>query len=461
MLELHDRLRDHPGSWKLVGAPTVHGKVVKKLPETQPWEICTPKFDALLSYLEATPPNAVLFLETTRKVPGDPRFAGMVLQQRAKEKGIDDVRLCAYLGPSDRNLEDRDCPPDAIIRRDVVRRIEDAIRDALKDTAHVVVATTGGMPEIKALVKELVRLHAPVGIEIDEVEVDDGARHGQSDRAVSRKRVDPIEPIRLRKHALWLVENGSLIGAWGAVQHLDVQTHPWTLVIDWLYRFASALPMPADCDLDVLKHPRMAVRAALRVELALRAGDIPRAVHGTVAFFEAALWDKLGERIERSLDPKRRRFFKIKCGEAPTGDKLLRQGHCSDDDRKRPFELKDRVDGIDWYWVYDGDGGPGARIAKYFLRSDALTNFDKELGSSIRELRNDIAHNEPTPELMNDARRRMQAAALWSGADTFLSQCLVQDVLKELGEPAPEALLGKLLSEVRSRLLQLTPSGPA
>jgi hypothetical protein len=197
----------------------------------------------------------------------------------------------------------------------------------------------------------------------------------------------------------------------------------------------------------------MAVRAALRVELALRAGDIPRAAHGTVAFFEAALWDRLGERIERSSDPKKRRFFKIKSGAAPTDDKLLRQGDDSDDDRKRPFELKDTIDGIDWYWVYDGDGGPGARIAKYFIKSEALTKFDRALGSRIRELRNDIAHNEPTPDLMNDARTHMRNAALWSSTDTFLSQALVQAVLNELGETESKDLFASLLAEVRRRLL--------
>jgi len=45
----------------------------------------------------------------------------------------------------------------------------------------------------------------------------------------------------------------------------------------------------------------MAVRAALRVELALRAGDIPRAVHGTVAFFEAALWSNTDTFLSQPL----------------------------------------------------------------------------------------------------------------------------------------------------------------
>jgi hypothetical protein len=459
---LHDHLRDHPEAWELVDSPRDRGEILTEFPDRSPWTICTPKFDAVLAYLGQTPLHAVLLLETTRNSSGDPRFAGAVLQKRAEGKGIGNVWRSAYLRPADRTLEDRDCPLDAIIRREVVRRIEDAVRDALKDATRVVVATTGGMPEIKALVKELARLHAPPGVEPDEIEVDDGARNnGQPDRAVSRKRVDPIEPIRLRKQALSLIEKGSLIGAWGAVQHLDRQTRPWTSVIEWLYCFASSLPMPSECDIDVLRHPRMAVRAALRVELALRAGDIPRAVHGTVAFFEAALWDHLLDRFERSSDPKKRRYFKVKSGAAPTGDKLLREKDAKDDP-SRPFELKESLDGVDWYWVHDGDGGPAARIAEHFLACPGLTAFVRvlakknECDQNFYSLRNDVAHNEPTPALMAEAREKMTAARLWSDQSKFLPQQLVKDVLAELGVQQADQLCDQLLATVRERLLATT-----
>ncbi|HMP80462.1 MAG TPA: hypothetical protein PKD54_13490, partial [Pirellulaceae bacterium] len=215
-------------------------------------------------------------------------------------------------------------------------------------------------------------------------------------------------------------------------------------------------PLPTDCNWNVLNHPRMAVRAALRVELALRAGDIPRAVHGTVAFFEAALWDGLNERVERSLDPNRRRYFRIKGGDAPTGDKLLRQGDCSKDDRKRPFELKDTIDGIDWYWIHDGDGGPAARLAKRFLNRQGLVAFDQALGDEIRALRHDVAHNEPTPSLMAEAQGKMIAVGLWSDENKFLTQQLVKDVLAELGVQQADQLCNNLLSMLRERLLATT-----
>jgi hypothetical protein len=439
----------------VVDAPTGRSRdLIKLLPEGQ-LPLCTPKLDAVLEHFGPSLPTSALILETTRQDARDPRFAGEVMERRLRERGVQHVKRVAFL-IGDEQLEDPSNGVDAVVRRSVVARLSNAIRVAtasLKPDDLVFVATTGGLAAANELINELVRLHCVGGPTVTALEVPDGDRANQGDRAVEEK-FHPAAGYRARWHALSLVEKGNLLGAWGAVSHLEgAPGQAWTQIIKWLAHFASSLPLPTSCDLAVLNHERLAVRAGLRVELALRAGDIPRAVHGTVAFFEAALWDRLGERIERSSDPKRRRFFKIKSGEAPTGDKLLRQGDGSNDDRKRPFELEDTVGGIDWYWVYDGDGGPGARIAKYFLQSEALTKFDVALGSSIRELRNDIAHNEPTPELMNDARTRMQKAALWSSTDTFLGQPLVQAVLEELGEAGPGDLLANLLVEVRRRLV--------
>jgi len=454
---LHDQLRDHPDAWVLVDAPAARGRPPKQaFPEQTPWEICTPKFDAVLAYFGTTLPDRVILLGTERQTRGDPRFAGKVLEKRARSRGIQDIRHCAYLGLTDRDLEDRDCPLDAIIRRDVVRRIEDTIRDGVADATRIVVATVGGMPEVKSLVKELVRLHAPEQVDPDEIEVDDGARtgSGQPDKAVSRRRIDPIEPIRLRKQALSLIEKGNLLGALGAVAHLDKQTHPWTQTIHWLAQFASSLPfdppLPASSGLEVLGHPRMAVRAALRVELALRAGDIPRAVHGTVAFFEAALWDHLLDRFERTgMRHRRWEVLRLKDGApAPSGCKLLRNDNPDEKDRRNcPFERLD-----DGTYIFDEDGA--GRFARDYVRSDPPKKLADAI-EKVRSLRNDVAHNEPTPRLMNDARSRMQQAGLWSNTTpaAFLSQPLVQAVLKDLGDTNPGNLLANLLKQVRRHLV--------
>ena len=451
---LHDAIKER--SWSVLHAPNARSRdLIKTLPDGEV-KLCTPKLDAVLAHFGVAPPTSALIFETNRHDARDPRLAGEVMERRLRDRGVNQVIRVAFLTGTEQ-LEDPSNDVDAVVRQTVVATLSDAIKkqvEQLTKNDKVFVATTGGLAAANELINELVRLHAIGGPMVTALEVPDGDRSKQDDHAVE-ENLHPATGYRARWQALSLVEKGNLLGAWGAVTHLEGTTgQEWTQVIKWLAHFASSLPLPPGCNLAVLSHHRMAVRAALRVELALRAGDIPRAVHGTVAVFEAALWDKLGERIERSSVPTKRRFFKVKSGDAPTGDKLLRKGDDSDEDRKRPFELKETVAGVAWYWVYDGDGGPGARLAKYFIQSDALTQFDAALvRCNIRELRNDVAHDEPTPELMNVARTRMQTAMLWSNNDTFLSQPLVQTVLKELGEEYPEQLCINFVSIVRERLL--------
>ncbi|MCC6930377.1 MAG: hypothetical protein IT359_15435 [Gemmatimonadaceae bacterium] len=452
--DLHDAIAQR--TWGIVKVPTEKGNRIGTLPEGD-LLLCTPKLDAVLALFGDALPSAALLFETRRTLRSDPREAGTVLERRLRERRVSRIQRVAVL-EGDERLEDRLNAMDSVVRRTVVERIAEAIAaefEAVKPE-RVVVATTGGLAAANAVIEELVRLHAVGSASVQVLEVPDGKFASQHDQAVP-ETFHPAAGYRARWHALSLVEKGDLLGAWGAVSHLEgAPSQEWTQVIKWLADFAASLPLPPNCNLAVLSHPRMAVRAALRVELALRAGDLPRAVHGTVAFFEAALWDKLLEHFERSADPHRRRYFKVKNGKAPPSDELLRQGGRSgDDDRSRPFELKDKVDGVDWYWVHDGDGGPGARIAKHFLQSNVLKQVADALGGNIRELRNDVAHTDPTPELMNEARTRMQAAKLWSSTDMFLSQPLVRDVLQELGEANSGSLLENLLAEVRGRLLAL------
>lgn len=448
---LHDEIERR--DYRLVDVPTRKDRQRKEaLPEGD-LTLCTPKLDAALRYFEGSSlPAAVLIFDTRRTFPSDPRLAGAVLERRLNERGVPVTRR--HLLTGEERLEDPNLPQDAVVRREVVQRVAQNLATELANVRpdNVVVATTGGLVAANSVIEELVRLHAMGRASVQILEVPDGTLAAQDDRAVPEK-FHPATGFRARWQALALIERGNLLGAWGAVSHLANEAgQEWTRLIDWLRCFASSLPMPDDCDVSVIKHPRMAVRAGLRVELSLRAGDIPRAIHGTVAFFEAALWDGLNERVERSEDPKRRRYFRIKSGEAPNGDKLLRKGDGSEEDRKRPFELKDTIDGVAWYWIFDGDGGPAARLAKRFLERDDLVAFEKALGGEVRALRNDVAHNEPTPELMDHARRTLAAASLWSAEGTFLTQPLVQDVLKELGEERPGHLCDRLISTVAGRL---------
>ncbi|HXH13723.1 MAG TPA: hypothetical protein VNP04_28625 [Alphaproteobacteria bacterium] len=449
---LHDTIKQR--SWSLVEPPSLRSRdIIQTLPEGE-LKLCTPKLDAVLAHLGNVQPLSTLIFETNREGPRDPRLAGEIVERRLRDRGAEDVTRVAFLTDKEQ-LEDPACNPDAVVRREVVKRLSDAISNATENLTledRVFVATTGGLAAANELINELVRLHCVGGPSVTALEVPDGDRGGHDDRAVEEK-FHPAAGIRARWHALSLIQNGGLLAAWGAVSHLEGKPgQEWTKVVRWLADFAASLPIADKCDIDVLKHPKMAVRAALRVEMALRARDIPRAVHGTVAFFEAALWDHLLKRVKRHNDPSKRRWFRFLPGKEPTGDLLLRKNNGSEDDQKRPFIFKETADGSDWYWIDDSEIC-AIRIAKHYLNLNNLTKFGQAIAGDIHKLRNDVAHNEPTPELMHDARRRMQEANLWSPKDEFLAQDLVREVLGELGVENPEELCKELIAKVRSRLL--------
>jgi len=468
-------------SWSLVPAPLgsrgTGRNVLKELPDGE-LTLCTPKLDAVIAYMTPDLPTSVLILETCREHASDPRHAGAFLERRLRDLGVQHITRVSYLTGKE-YLEDPTNDLDAVVRGSVVAALSDAIARAtadLKPGDRVLVAATGGLPAANELIKELVRLHCVGGPEVKLLDVPENIRakgkapagQGNSDsgedpaaapeRAVEEK-FHPATGYQARWHALSLIENGNLLGAWGAVCHLErVPGQEWIRVVKWLADFASAKPPEDDCDLAVLLQPRMAVRAALRVELALRAGDIPRAVQGTMAFFEAALWDHLLERFERcdrANDPKLRRCFRLRDGAAPPDEELIRRDKdYSDDNRKRPF-IRSVVGGIEGYRI-DDSIICAIKLAQYYLKLDHLRTLGQTIDRCrINDLRNDAAHNEPTADLMEKAPACMQTAGLWSNSSParFLTQPLIQNVLEELGVARPEFLLTNLLDEVRRRLV--------
>lgn len=452
---LHDELERRDTDWSLANTPfTKDEPPVSELPVAS-FQICTPKLDAVLEWVSERmfALTHVLILDTRRSTRGDPRLAGMILEKRVSDLlGIPVWRETFLEG--NEKLEDQSDPHDAVIRRQVVVRIEEAVRKAIRHCVpqRIVVAATGGMPAITALVEEVIQLHAGDAIPVELLEVSDGtlADPPTRDHAIARRSVpEPPESFRARRHALDLIERGNLLGAWGSVRHLDGDEleHRWTQTIEWLSCFAASLPVPSNCDIPVLAHKRMAVRAAIRVEFALKSGDIPRAVHGTVAFFESALWDQLNEHV--TSHPTEKRLYKV--DPAPL-ECLTRSESVKEENRKRPFERKIE-NGDTWYHVFDDDVC-AIRLAKHYLKDDGLEKLGKAI-SKVRELRNDVAHNEPTPRLMADASDKMANENLWSRNSRFLTMPLVQNVLRDLGEKDPEGLCDGLIATVRSRLLDL------
>ena len=483
--KLHDEMQSRLEDWTIVDAPLEapsaprrdaghdpgnrdqsdrgRGAKVTELPEDR-FQVCTPKLDAALGYLveKELKLTHALILETTRTLTGDSRFAGAILEQRLRERLKIDAYRVSILDGEDL-LEDATRPGtrESLIRRSVVERIDNAVRTVIAEFApdKIVVASTGGVPAVTALVDEIVRLHAGARPHVDLISVPDGGRskEPQPDRAVSRQAVPEwAESFRARRNALTLVGRGSVVGASGAVSHLSPADLPWTGCLTWLAKFASSLPIPMDCDIEVLRHPLRAVQSAIRTELALRSGDIPGAVHGTVSFFEAALWDHLVTRVERH--PPEPRHIRFLSSTDPPDD-LVRppEAEAKPEHRKLPFARMDD----NWYRIWD-DAACSGKLAKRYLDKDALHKLSIAITREIRDLRNDVAHTIPTPKLMGQAQTRMQMAELWSCENRFLTQPLVQDVLRELDAPSPETLCDDLLAEVRRRLLApLSPDDPA
>ena len=341
-------------------------------------------------------------------------------------------------------------------------RIDTAIQQAINvsQSEQIVIATTGGITGIAPLVEEVVLIHAEKGVAVDLIEVADGSKaHPPArDFAVPRRSVpEPVESYRARRHALELIERGNFVAAWGAVSHLhkDKVERSWTQVVEWLALFATSLPLPSECDLRVLTDPKMAVRAALHVEFALRCGDFPRAIYGTVAFFEAALWDHLRFRItgERRVIDGLKEYDIYQLDPAPnhTFIRPTTNTHLTWKDRARPFQIADTTNGGPWFRIFDDDKC-AFRLAKELLSNDDLCKLSKAV-TRIRPLRDAIVHKLPSPKLIGQARVRMQDANLWSKNDRLLTQPLVQSVLKGLGQANPEPLPEKLIETVRTRLL--------
>ncbi len=436
---LHDQIEQR--TWRVVDAPASKAyERISALPDGD-LTLCTPKLDAVLHFFGDTLPSAALILETRRtKMKGDPRFAGTVVKKRLHDRDVH-VTLHAFLKDNEK-LEDPNNPADAVVRGSIVDSLAGAIGKAIKEgkPTEIFAATTGGMAPANDLIEELTRLYAvSIGAKVTVLEVPDAttAKQNQVECAIE-ERFHPAALYRARWQALSLIQKGNLLGAWGAVEHLQgIPGQEWIKVVEWLARFASSLYIPPEeCDIPSLKHKSMAVRAALRVEFALRAKDIPRAVHGTVAFFESALRDWLHQRDFAQEDGAK-------------GN--LEDGFTFD---QPPTNRRFRKRRTDKVWKID-DFKEGTEEWLEVLNKPRLQALESALSGNIRYLRNDVAHNEPTPQRMESARAEMQGSELWSKDDPskFLSQPLVQNVLEELGIDKPDSLCDKLLETVRTRLL--------
>lgn len=452
---LHDEIKSR--DWSLVDAPKDRSRdFITTLPP-EALELCTPKLDAILARFGGEPLSSVLIFETTRQDAREPRLAGEVIEKRLHSRGVTNVARVAFL-TGEEPLEDPKDQLDAIVRRSVVAALSRATAEQLAGMQRgdrVFVATTGGLAAANEVIIELVRLHAVGRPEVTALEVPDGNRGQQEERAIE-ERFHPASGYRARWHALSLIEKGNLLGAWGAVSHLTNEPgQEWTQVIHWLAHWASSLPLPSACGIPLLTYAgkgKRAVRSALQVELALRAGNIPSAVHGTVAFFESALVDHLDQRREAVHDTNATNEIRGYRFAQPPASTLIGRNRR---DKSCPFYT------VEWqgetlYNSREYETGSAKKLVHEFLQQPELIKLEQVISQHrLRDLRNDVAHNVPTEAVMVAATDKMQKASLWSTSPPpqFLCQPLVQNVLTELAITDPAKLCEQLISKVEQRIL--------
>lgn len=446
-------------------------------------EICTPKADAVLAYLAHHAPDLrqVLLLHTDR--PNDPVHATRLVKERLERAGltVDPVSFLSE-GPLEGTIG---CPPDdAVIRRVVSQRLEQVVSIALENSSGpLVVAAIGGMPSVRALVTELVRLHASART-IHELDVTDrsgtspsgsrdltsspalaeathhaaeathrAAEATHQDRAIERHRLDPTELVAARRHALTLVERGNFVAAWGAVAHLEHEPscQPWVQALRWLYQWATSQPIDEACDVPIINETTGAAAVALRVEQALVNGELHRAISNTSAFFEELVWAHLRSGYVTDSGQRHQSgdsLYRV-SPEPPRSNGFTRREQLF---QVRNFGLGHR-DILD-YLVTNSESArqqtPG------IFATQALSQL-KDLAEDVQDARNNTAHSEPDRDQLRAATATFRDLGLWTADNHFLSAPLISAALREIGTPDPESLFDRLVAAIRARLLALDP----
>ncbi len=418
--------------------------------------VCSPKLDAVLDYIVERDgePSRVLVLETMRTTKREePRVAGAVVEKRIRGRcpAANVVRV-AYLDDQTSTLagaaQARGQEKRRLVDEQVAKNIHAAIENALQSAGSgaVYVFAGGAMGHIGALVEELAQLLAGPNTRSELLTVSDARKDKLTHEVAVPKKMEATvaEAWRARRQAWELIEQGDFQAAWGAVGSLMIDLEPdWMRRVHWLHQFATSMPIDRDCTLASLSGSR-AAKTAIRVEAALRRGDIARAIHGTLAFAESLYWDLLfQEKMIQHSDPKRPTHGMFRAGQEPSSS----LNACFKDDGGGYYEPNFHSE---------------RKIRRDYLCNQGLNDLEAKLPDRIRKLRHDVAHAEPTPAIMDAAIEMMQAEGLWSvktqyRADRapvprFLTQQIVQESLRQVGLAEPELLFESLLSEVRTVL---------
>ena len=186
-----------------------------------------------------------------------------------------------------------------------VNMINDKIREiAVADTQWIAcVSVGGGMNDLKPLIKSCARFHfsADRYFELEVKEERDTTPYF-SDKYVPIS----VDSFRAREHAVELIKQGDFAGAYAAVRHLasDSAEEEWVKPVQLVSDYFSGMLLESSfadykgtlldkvLSTDQAKKPRCLL-VGMRVESALRLGQISKAIDLTCTFFDAALHDAI------------------------------------------------------------------------------------------------------------------------------------------------------------------------
>lgn len=477
--------------WSVVSSdiPKADPKEKKGIPKEGPFQVCTPKLDAILHYLRgqniAIERALLLYTDRPTQPNGrqDPYHVIPVLEHRLSQEHIEPYSV-TYLSAGDLEGAPEGPAQDSALQRSVAQCIERAIAQHLSQTSDdVVIAVLGGHPVIREVVDELVPLHAR-GRQVLHLRLPDlsrttpttpsseAASSGYLEKPARYTPSSPSATISARRHALTLIEKGNFVAAWGAVAHLEQEPscQRWVQALRWLYQWATSQPIDEACDVPIINETTGAAAVALRVEQALVNGEFHRAISNTSAFFEELVWAHLrsgyvtdsGQRTDKgeplyfvTPEPPRTDGFP-RPRQDPRGRVPARvAAELSAQSQPRRICNFGKGHGAILTYLVD-NSEPARRHTPGICATHALARL-APMAEQVQGERNNTAHSEPDRDQLHAATDTFRTLHLWTPDNHFLSAPLVAAALREINVDDPEHLFDNLVAAVRDRLINAEP----
>jgi len=365
---------------------------------------------------------------------------------------------------------------DSPINREALRRVEQAMRQALQwsdPQAWACLSLMGGLPELKEPIKACAEYHFA-----GRAFTWQAPQYTPKDfRWVPPDEEPPVaaDSYRVRRHVESLLRRGAFLEAYGAASELeaDAEELRWVEKVRQVAAYVSGEIAGGETSRDALIKPLRALvwplgeghpvprslLAGVRAEAALWAGRTSEAVIASVTFFEAAVLDA----VEMAL---------------PDGCRLDDVRERIDGDTQALRDLADRVNagvspthrlplaeerGAHHYTIGSANFRSWRRILKPAAR-EALSNYRNALdiqdatSNRVIDRRHQAVHSVLGPDEIGKIHTHFVSAGIWAAApqvpgEAFLKQELASRALAALAiGDAPRryrALVDGLISDMR------------